>query len=699
MRITGLATGMDIDQLVLDTMKPYRIKIQQQQQQKEILEIKQQLYRDVINESRELYNKYFDVAKKDSLLFTQNWSAVKLQSSNENVLTVTGGSDVKPGNYTVTGTSAMAAKAVVTSGIGKDDKITVNGKKFALKGDTAKSRAENLNKELKEAGINVTVRYSDFAGTTTTGNQSGFIFESTVLGKESTFTIGGTSIGVGAIEPGVDATAATITGFSTSNFNISGDNTINLTADSKAISIEINGDDIKKDGSTDIDNEKLKNVLNEKLKEHKLSAEISDNGDITFKSTVLGSKVEDPGLEINGITYGTDPKIEFNPGDDATKAVNRIELNDDIKKSKISINGNVIDLSKAEAGKEIEYLDKIIKEQKINITLEVDKTDANKLILTSKTAGASSKVDVNVIDDKTSDLVTPSEGRDASIVIKDDKGGVYTHTGTSNTVTLDGITFNIIGEIPKEGINVNGKKDVTEIKDKLVNFINDYNALMEKLNTLTMEKRNKNYNPLTDEQKKEMSENEIKLWNDKVKQGQLYKDSDVTRIANKMKEAMRSLVGGVDGNLEKFGIKPVADYQGIKNGTFTIDDSKLTEALENNLEDVMSFFINTPPTDKNISEQEKYNSTGVAQRLKSILYDETVTVSSLLIKKAGIEGSATVSNNELTKSIQKYERKMEDMEKSFSIREQQLYSKWASIETMMNKLNSQQSYLMSQLGM
>jgi len=71
----------------------------------------------------------------------------------------------------------------------------------------------------------------------------------------------------------------------------------------------------------------------------------------------------------------------------------------------------------------------------------------------------------------------------------------------------------------------------------------------------------------------------------------------------------------------------------------------------------------------------------------------------VLIKKAGIEGSATITNNELTKSIEKYERKMKDMEIDFTRREQQLYSKWATIESMMNKLNSQQSYLTSQLGM
>ena len=51
------------------------------------------------------------------------------------------------------------------------------------------------------------------------------------------------------------------------------------------------------------------------------------------------------------------------------------------------------------------------------------------------------------------------------------------------------------------------------------------------------------------------------------------------------------------------------------------------------------------------------------------------------------------------KPAKKYERKMEDMEKAFSKKEQALYSKYATLETMMNQLNSQQSYLLSQLGM
>ncbi len=694
MRITGLATGLDMDQLVKETMQPYRIKIQQQQQKKEITEIKQQLYRDVINESRELYNKYFDVAKTDSLLLSKNWSTVKFISSNENVLTVTSSSDAKPGNYTVTGNTATAAKATVTSDMIIDNKVLINGKEFTLKGDTEKLKAENLNKELQTAGMNVAVRYSDFAGTTTTGNQSGFIFESTVLGKDSTFTINGTSSSVGTIENGIDATAATVTGFKVSDFKYDANNTVTLTVDGNDVSIDISGASIKKDGADEIDNEKLKNVLNEKLKDYKLSAEVSESGEITFKSTVLGELGDNAkfSLEVNkkaGI---------FKNGENAKSATNTLDKSQigGIDSKTISINGKAfnVDFSKAEPGKEEEYLNNLLKQQNINVTAKIGAD--NKITFKSNVAGANGKVDISILN---GGAIIPSQGTDASLTIKDDRGGVYTHTGISNTLTLDGVTFKFTGEIPTEGISVNGKNDVTAVKDKVVNFINDYNKLMEKLNTLTTEKRNRNYMPLTDEQKKEMSENEIKLWDERVKKGQLYKDSDVSRIANSMKSAMRGLVEGVDGNLKSFGIEPVADYQGTKNGTYTIDETKLTEALENNSEEVMKLFINTPPSVEGMSDQEKYNRSGIAQRIKSIIYNETVTTSSVLIKKAGVEGSASVANNELTKSIEKYERKMVDMEKDFSRREQQLYSKWATIESMMNKLNSQQSYLMSQLGM
>lgn len=672
-RITGLATGMDIDALVVQTMKPYRIKIEKQQQQKDILEIKQQLYRDLINDSRELYNKYFDVSKKDSILLSKNWNTVKFTSSDENVLTVTGNSEAKAGNYKVTGNTGTAARAVVSTSEITNNKITINGKEFELKGDTDRDKANHLNEQLKKAGINVTVKYSDMAGTAENANKSGFIFESTVIGSTGNFTIGGTVNSIsGTVEAGKNATGAMVTGFNVSELKPSG----KISVDGKEIDITI----------SDIEtNEDIEKILNEKLKDYKLTAKVSDTGDITFTTTDLGSKVEDPKISVNG-KGGT-----FTKGEDGTATKDTVSVASLSGVNNLGINNNVIDISGIDLSTTdgIDKLNELLKKDNMGVTA---KLVGGNIEFTSNTIGADGKIELKSIDG----AKAITKGIDTHIKVEDGKGGVYTHTGTSNSFTVDGITFTFDGEIPAEGITVKGKNDVDSVKDNVVNFINDYNKLIEKLNTITSEKRNKNYDPLTADQKKEMSEDEIKLWNEKVKQGQLYKDNDVSRIANSMKEAMRGMIDGM--NLESIGIKPVSDYSGTKNGTYTIDEDKLTKALENDSEQVMKLFTSTPPADESLSEAEKLKSTGIAQRLKNVLYNETVTVSSPLIKKAGVLGSATATNNDLTDTMKKYERKIKDMEKAFSTREQQLYSKWAKVETLMNQLNSQQSYLSSFMG-
>lgn len=493
MRITGLATGMDIDQVVTDTMNPYRIKIQQVQQNKEITEIKQKLYREVITQSREFYNKYLDIAKSDSILRTSNWGTVSFTSSD--------------------------STAVTAKGLGG-----ASAEKYIIEVQQLASAARTT---LPEAQY---------------GNEANRYIKVTI-GTETT-------------------------------------------------TIDLNGIDRS-------DNSAVVNAINTELTGKTVKAKYSAiSGGVVFESTSMGAS------QNFAVTYGA--------------------------------------------------------------------------------TGTQSSL-----------VVTP--GTNALVKFKDSNGNdLYTYNGTSNKAVLDNteFTFNKVTEVDA---TLTPTTDATSIKDKIVSFINDYNTLIEKLNTLTSEKRDSSYMPLTSEQKESMSEKEIELWEAKVKTGQLSRDSDLTRIANQMKSATKSMFSGNIAFLEKIGINPVADYSGTKNGTFTIDEDKLTSALENNAEDVMKLFIASKPTDG--SESEKYNATGVFQRIKTILYDNTMTTSARLLKKAGFEGTLTVSNNELTKSIEQFDRKMKDMETIFSRREQQLYTKYASLETMMNNLNSQQSYLLSQLGM
>lgn len=686
MRITGLATGLDMDEVIKESMRPYRVKIQQQQQQKEIVEIKQKLYRDVLKDSRELYNKYFDVSKSDSIVLSKNWSTIKFESSDSNVVSVSANSEAVNKNFTITGSSATATKATLTEGIGEGDKIVVDGKEFTLSGSTDRERVSNLNKELEKAGIKVCVSYTDFAGSVDGENKKGLIFESTVLGEKGSFTLGGSAHSVNIEEvKGSNATEAKFTGITIKNIR-----------DSKEIKIGDKVIGLNLDSSKEYTKDELVSELNKKLEEEKIDfrAKVDEDNNVTLVSTKSGELTDLPTLEItlenNSIVNGA-----FENGNNATKSITSLNLSE-IEGKVLFIDGKKVEFSLKDSILDLDALNKSLEEKNLNVSAEIKD---GKLSLISKTSGESKSLDISVIEEPAEGFTPIIQGKDANIIIKDSKGGVYTHKGDSNVVTLDGVTFKFDGEIPADGIKITSKKDSTKTKEMVVNFFNDYNKLMEKLNTLTMEKRDRSYSPLTDEQKKEMSESEIKLWNERVEKGQLSRDSDLSRIINSLKNAMTTMVDGIDINLEDIGIKPVSDYGGVKNGTFTIDENKLTAALEEDPNKVMRLFTATPTDSKNLTSAEKNSKSGIAQRLKSILYDETMTVSARLLKKAGYEGTTTVTNNELTKSIEKYERKVKDMEKAFSKKEQALYSKYATLETMMNQLNSQQSYLLSQLGM
>ena len=686
MRITGLATGLDMDEVIKESMRPYRVKIQQQQQQKEIVEIKQKLYRDVLKDSREFYNKYFDVSKSDSIVLSKNWSTIKFESSDSNVVSVSANSEAVNKNFTITGSSATATKATLTEGIGEGDKIVVDGKEFTLSGSTDRERVSNLNKELEKAGIKVSVSYTDFAGSVDGENKKGLIFESTVLGEKGSFTLGGSVHSVNIEEvKGSNATEAKFTGITIKNIR-----------DSKEIKIGDKVIGLNLDSSKEYTKDELVSELNKKLEEEKIDfrAKVDEDNNVTLVSTKSGELTDLPTLEItlenNSIVNGA-----FENGNNATKSITSLSLSE-IEGKVLFIDGKKVEFSLKDSILDVDALNKSLEEKNLNVSAEIKD---GKLSLISKTSGESKSLEISVIEEPAEGFTPIIQGKDANIIIKDSKGGVYTHKGDSNVVTLDGVTFKFDGEIPADGIKITSKKDSTKTKEMVVNFFNDYNKLMEKLNTLTMEKRDRSYSPLTDEQKKEMSESEIKLWNERVEKGQLSRDSDLSRIINSLKNAMTTMVDGIDINLEDIGIKPVSDYGGVKNGTFTIDENKLTAALEEDPNKVMRLFTATPTDSKNLTSAEKNSKSGIVQRLKSILYDETMTVSARLLKKAGYEGTTTVTNNELTKSIEKYERKVKDMEKAFSKKEQALYSKYATLETMMNQLNSQQSYLLSQLGM
>lgn len=678
-RLTGLATGLDIDSMIKTQMSAYESKVNSVIQQKDVVEIRQKLYRDILSDTRNFYNKYLDPLSKDSILLSSAYKSVKFTSSDDSIVSVTSNAEAKVDSYTVTGKVATAAKAKFDGKIEVDEKIVINGKEFTMKGENPTEIAKNLNNDLKTAGLDVQVKYTKFAGTESTdvsNNKDALIIESTVLGEKSNLEVNG-NVSIGSTVQGIDGAKATLTGISINDIkNALG----NISIGSTPINLDISKTDAE-----------ILSELNNKLSANssQFTASVDTYGNITFTAKTNGSSIAEPAIDVGG------KKGAFKQGLDATITTTTIESKDLNESNSIKINDKtIISNDKKLSELSTDEWNQLLADSGVSgVSAELK---AGKIVFTATGSGKDKDVNISLPSDKTSVAVT--KGEDARIIVKNSSGGVYTHTGGSNTVTLDGVTFKFNGTLPTDedkAIKIIGKVDVTETKDKIVSFINDYNTLMEKLNKTVNTKHDRDYVPLTSEQKEQMSDKEIELWEAKVENGQLYKDSDITRIMNSMKQTMRTVMSSSGFKLKDMGITPVEDYSGSKNGTFTIDEDKLTEALENNMDDVLNLFTSNP---KITTDTNGTTNKGILYQLKDTLYSEVMKSDSILSKKVGIEGTSTFTNNTLTKNISDYETKIKKMQKDLATREQSLYSKYATLETIMNKYNSQQSYLTSYLG-
>lgn len=262
-------------------------------------------------------------------------------------------------------------------------------------------------------------------------------------------------------------------------------------------------------------------------------------------------------------------------------------------------------------------------------------------------------------------------------------------TTTKTTTINDAIATKTISTYTP--VSLSGSTDVTDLKDKIISFVNDYNTLLSSINTKLYEERDKDYLPLTDAQKEEMTDDQIEKWETKAKTGLIRKDSDLERITNAMKGAMSAVMSGSGLCLEKIGIKPVANYA-EKNGTYTINEETLTQALEENAGNVKDLFTRAAST------TNTKDKGGIFTQLASSLKGEFKSSSSSLAKKVGLDGTSTQYSNTLTKNIYAKKLLIADLNDSYTDKETALYNKYSALETALQTLNSQQASLTSMLG-
>ncbi len=114
-----------------------------------------------------------------------------------------------------------------------------------------------------------------------------------------------------------------------------------------------------------------------------------------------------------------------------------------------------------------------------------------------------------------------------------------------NTFTFNNITFNLAG-LGDTTVTIGSNTE--EVTKKVKEFIDKYNEIIEVMNTEVNETRAtsgskyKFYEPLTDEQRKAMSEDQIKAWEEKAKEGILHNNSLLSDAIREMRTGLSRIV-------------------------------------------------------------------------------------------------------------------------------------------------------------
>lgn len=298
------------------------------------------------------------------------------------------------------------------------------------------------------------------------------------------------------------------------------------------------------------------------------------------------------------------------------------------------------------------------------------------------------------------------DGQDAIVAVKyAGSDEVVELIRDTNAFTVDGLTINVKGQFgykdgqvitddPDSVVGIDAQVDADSIVDAVKNMVDEYNKIIEQVNKELTTRPDRDYVPLTSEQKKELSEEEIKLYEEKAKQGLLFADSDLRTLSSDLRFIIG---GGISQELSEMGISVSGTYS--DNGKLTFDESKFRAALANDPERVQELFTSSQVPNGNGNG----TTQGVASALRNVMDKYVNTMGSwdtkgILVRKAGTESSPlSLTENYMYKEIAEYNKQIAKLQTLLQSERDRYIQQFTSLETLISQMNSQSSYL-SQIG-
>ncbi len=718
MRLSGLSSGIDTDAVVEELMNAHKLKKQKVVSNKTKLEWKKEKWGDLNTKLYKLYND-----KVSKLQLSSTYNIKKVTSSDSSKASISAGVSAADGNYKMKINNVATAEYLTGAKIGATSTNTkladVNadlvGKQISVKvGDKdtvnfdidSSTTISDFTSFLKEQGLNA--NYDT--------NQQRFFISSKSTGTDNAFSItssANTSEELTALNNLKDSIG--YSGLTSANKSI-------VDAAITKLQSATVGDDTYNEALEEISQA----AYNDASSKARTSAETYIKADLygskyseyesAARESLKSDYYEDDGVTLkSGKTAEAYEKAVASKADSDTVAyVNEQMATDDVKNRVDAAVYTGVETSDIEA-----LSDKALKKyynypaDDGSVTLsgfEAAPTDSDAVKESIR-----SYVDAYTnVEDRTSALTSSALGMlgMADIVATTDANGNHTVTvnggandstnssipsgmaliGASNSeivlngatltssstlVSVNGLDITLTDDTEGKEMSFSVANDVDSVYNMVKDFVKEYNSVMEEMKKLYNADSARDYDVLSSEQKEAMTDDEVDLWNEKIKGSLLRRDSGLYSIMNGMRNALMttSTQNGTTYALSSFGIMTSTDYSeggmlhifgDVDDSVYSGKDDKLKKALtddpENTIKALTDIFSNLK---KDMSS--KMSATSNSSSLT--FYDDL----------------------KMDRDIKSYTEDISDWEDRLEKLEDNYYKKFTAMETAMAKLQSQQS--------
>lgn len=670
MRMTGLISGLDTETLITQMISGHKTKVENAQKEQTKLKWKKEAWSSL---NTKLYSFYTGALSNFKSVGT--YKAKKVESTDDSKIKVTSSNSAVNGVHTLsvkqlassaylTGASLQNKAFNTTSYVAaenadvklsdlKDSKgydLELDGKSFEISykttgpdgqeatvtktitaqagsDGTLQSVIDNMNQSLKDEGINMTVSYKATKGALEFVNNTA----QEVKGADGTVT---------GYEGGIDYTLKT--------------------ADDDAAKAL----GISRDGVT-------------------VSQKKSDAGEniLAMSSAFHVKAVSDTAAAVTGSTKLTDMGIA-----DGTTYTMTVGSGSDAKTYTYTIDQTTTLKSLAAQFSKMGVTASYDEKQGRFFVNSAESGAAYDFTLTADNADAVSKLGLDAAS------ATKVDAADAIVVYN---GATFQQS--SNNFSLNGLNFTVNdvttakdeqGNIKDNPIRMTVSTDTDTIYKAVKDFVKEYNSLIKEMNTLYNADRAKDYEPLTSDEKENMSEKEIEEWEQKIKDSLLRRDDKLSSLTSSMRTTLNKSVEytNTNGETKRYSLASFGINTGRWNeyGQLHINGD-LDDADYKDYDDKLRAAIEEDP--------------GALIQTLSTLGGELYTNFQKAMKSSDYSSALTFyDDKQMDIEISSYDDKIKKLQEKMNDVEDRYYKQFAAMESALAKLQSSQSSLSSLFG-